>query len=138
MRSIIALATGAFLLSSAALAQPISAGHVDVLANIPSSSLTVTDWYKQGVYDESSNKIGEVSDVLIGPNGQVSALIIGVGGFLGVGQKDVAVNFSDVKQSKQGNKTVLSIDTTKDALKAAPGFKYDRETTSWVADTSNK
>ena len=55
--------------------------------------LTVTDWYKQDIYDRSEAKIGDVKDVLVGPNGQINAVIVGVGGFLGAGEKDVAVNF---------------------------------------------
>jgi hypothetical protein len=35
-------------------------------------------------------------------------------------------------------KIYLTMDTTKDALKAAPGFKYDREKTAWVPVTSAK
>ena len=63
-------------------------------------------------------------------------LIVGVGGFLGAGEKDVAVPFSAVKQTTKNNKTYLTMDTTKDALKSAPGFKYDRDTTAWVPDQS--
>ena len=70
--------------------------------------------------------------MLVGPNGEVNAVIIGVGGFLGAGEKDVAVNFSAIKKSTKDDKTYLTMDTTKDALKSAPGFKYDSDKTSWV------
>ena len=107
------------------------------MSSVPSSSLTVTNWYKQTVYDPSNNKIGEISDVLVGPNGEVNAVIIGVGGFLGAGEKDVAVNFNSIKKTMKDNKIYLTMDTTKDALKNAPGFKYDSNKTSWVP-ASNK
>ena len=71
------------------------------------------------------------------PDGRVDALIVGVGGFLGVGAKDVAVNFNAVKQIKRDNKVYLTVNATKDELKAAPGFKYDRETTAWVPDSNS-
>jgi PRC-barrel domain len=71
-------------------------------------------------------------DVLVAPEGRVTTLIIGVGGFLGAGEKDVAVPFTAVKHTMKDRKVYLTIDTTKDALKAAPGFKYDRETTTWA------
>jgi hypothetical protein len=48
----------------------------------------------------------------------------------------VAVPFSAVKQITKDNKTYLTMDTTKDALKSAPGFKYDRDSTAWVPDKS--
>ena len=68
-------------------------------------------------------------------DGKVNALIIGVGGFLGMGEKDVAVPFSAVKHTTRDGKVYLTLDTTKDALKAAPGLKYDRSTTTWMPET---
>ena len=135
-RSLTVLAAGALLASSAAFA--VSAAKADVMTTVPSSSLTVTDWYKQDVYDQSNTKIGQIMDVLVGQDGQVSALIVGVGGFLGAGEKDVAVSFSTVKATMKDNKIYLTMNTTKDALKSAPGFKYDRDKTAWVPDTSSR
>jgi sporulation protein YlmC with PRC-barrel domain len=135
MRSLIVLAAGAALASSVALADPAS--H-NLMTSVPSSSLTVTDWYKQDVYDPNYNKIGSVSDVLVAPDGRVNALIVGVGGFLGVGEKDVAVDFNAVKPTKKNDKTYLTMNATKDELKAAPGFKYDRAMTAWVPDNGSK
>ena len=64
-----------------------------MLREMPTNSVTVTDWYKQSVYDPNDKKIGEVKDVLVDKSGKVTSLIIGVGGFLGAGEKDVAVPF---------------------------------------------
>jgi sporulation protein YlmC with PRC-barrel domain len=102
--------------------------------SIPGNALTVTDWYKQDVYDPNNNKIGQISDVLVDKSGKISTLIIGVGGFLGAGQKDVAVPFEEVQATTKDNKVHLVMNTTKDALKNAPGFKYDSTTTTWVPD----
>jgi sporulation protein YlmC with PRC-barrel domain len=138
MKSLIALSAGLLIVSSVAFAQPMSAGRADLMSSVPSSSLTVTDWYKQDVYDPSNNKIGEIMDVLVAPDGRINALIVGVGGFLGAGEKDVAVGFNAVKKTTKDSKTYLTMDTTKDALKAAPGFKYDRQKTAWVPDNGSK
>jgi sporulation protein YlmC with PRC-barrel domain len=135
-RSLTVLAAGALLASSAAFA--VSAARADVMTTVPSSSLTVTNWYKQDVYDQSNAKIGQIMDVLVGQDGQVSALIVGVGGFLGAGEKDVAVSFNTVKATMKDNKIYLTMNTTKDALKSAPGFKYDRDKTAWVPDASSR
>ena len=124
--------SGALLAGGGAFAQ--GAGHPAMLNSLP-GGVTVTDWYKQSVYDPSDSKIGEVMDVLVTPDGNVSALIVGVGGFLGAGEKDVAVPFSAIKHTEKNSKVYLTMDTTKDALKAAPGFKYDKNTTKWVPDT---
>ena len=69
---------------------------------------------------------------------RATALIVGVGGFLGVGQKDVAVSFGAIKPTKKDNKIYLTMSTTKDALKSAPGFKYDKERTTWVPVVGGK
>lgn len=128
----LALFAGVALTSNGAFAQ--AANRAGVLTSVP-AGVTVTDWYKQSVYDPSDAKIGEIMDVLVSPDGNVSALIVGVGGFLGAGEKDVAVPFSAVKHTQKNNKVYLTMNTTKDALKAAPGFKYDKNTTKWVPDT---
>ena len=138
MRMPIALSAGLLIASSVALAQPAASGRADILSSMPANSVTIADWYKQSVYDPSDSKIGEVMDVLLAPDGHATALIIGVGGFLGAGEKDVAVPFTAVKHTMKDKKVYLTMDTTKDALKSAPGFKYDREKTTWVPETAAK
>jgi sporulation protein YlmC with PRC-barrel domain len=128
--------TAAALLSTAVFAQSMAAGRTELMSTVPTSAKTVSDWYKQDIYDPSDSKIGKIDDVLVSDNGQVNALIVGVGGFLGAGEKDVAVPFGAVKQTTKNNKMYLTIDTTKDALKSAPGFKYDSDKTAWVPDRS--
>jgi sporulation protein YlmC with PRC-barrel domain len=109
-----------------------------ILTTIPSNASTVNHWYKQSVYDPSDSKIGEIEDVLVDRDGKVHALIIGVGGFLGIGEKDVAVPFDAVRfKTKDNNKWYAVMNTTKDALKTAPGFKYDSSTMTWVAEKSS-
>lgn len=138
MKNLIAISAGVLIASTAAFAQPMSSGRAEIMSSVPANSVTVTDWYKQNVYDPSDNKIGEIMDVLVSPEGRATALIVGVGGFLGAGEKDVAVPFAAVKHTMKDKKIYLTMDTTKDALKAAPGVKYDKEKTSWVPATAPK
>jgi sporulation protein YlmC with PRC-barrel domain len=137
MRKCIVLSACVLSMSTAALAQPMARDHSRLLTKVPESSFTVTDWYKQDVYDPQNNNIGQIKDVLVAKDGRVEAAIVGVGGFLGAGQKDVAVSFDAVKQSIKDDKVHLTMDTSKDALKRAPGFKYDSNKTTWVPDTPN-
>jgi sporulation protein YlmC with PRC-barrel domain len=103
--------------------------------SLPAKSATVTHWYKQNVYDPTDNKIGEIMDVLVDRNGKITALIVGVGGFLGMGEKDVAVPFNSVRTTtKDNNKWYLVMNSTKDALKSAKGFKYDRNAMTWMPE----
>jgi sporulation protein YlmC with PRC-barrel domain len=110
---------------------------VRILANVPTDNLTVTHWYKQNVYDPSDSKIGEIMDVLVDREGKIGVLIVGVGGFVGVGEKDVAVPFNAVQfKTKDNNKWYPVMNTTKDALKTAPGYKYDRTTMTWMPENA--
>jgi sporulation protein YlmC with PRC-barrel domain len=106
--------------------------RTETLTTLPNSASTVTNWYKQNVYDSSDTKIGEISDVLIDKDGKVNAFIVGVGGFLGIGEKDVAVPFSAVRATERNGKWWLTMDATKDSLKGAAGYKYDKTKASWV------
>jgi sporulation protein YlmC with PRC-barrel domain len=108
-----------------------------MLASVPAEAWTITDWYKQNVYDPGDAKIGEVNDVLVDHDGKINAIIVGVGGFLGLGQKDVAVPYEAVHFKTKDNKWFAHINATKDALMAAPGFKFDRNTRKWMPDTSH-
>jgi sporulation protein YlmC with PRC-barrel domain len=108
----------------------------DIMSSVPLDSFTVTDWYKQPVYDSNDNKLGDVKDVLVDNSGKINAMILGIGGILGAGEKDVAVPFEAVKKTMKNNEAYLTLDVTKDNLKSAPGLKYDRNKTSWVPDTS--
>jgi sporulation protein YlmC with PRC-barrel domain len=106
-----------------------------ILATMPANSVTITHWYKQNIYDPEDNKIGEIMDVLVDREGKATALIIGVGGFLGMGEKDVAVPFDAVHATtKDNNKWYLVMNSTKDALKSAKGFKYDRTNMTWIPE----
>ena len=130
MKRIFALSAGLLIAASSAMAAS------ELMTSVPSNSVTVTDWYKQNVYDPNNTKIGEIMDVLVSSDGRANTLIVGVGGFLGAGEKDVAVSFDAVKRTMKDNTIYLTMNTTKDQLKSAPGFRYDRQTTTWVPDTS--
>lgn len=134
MKKLIAITAGAVMLGGALGGAALAQEKTQIMTSVPAQSVTVNDWIKQSVYDPSNNKIGEITDVLLSPDGKVNALIVGVGGFLGIGEKDVALPFTAVKHTTRDGKVYLTLDTTKDALKAAPGLKYDRTSTTWVPD----
>jgi sporulation protein YlmC with PRC-barrel domain len=86
------------------------------------------------VYDPKDTKIGDIEDVLLDKSGKVTGLVLGVGGFLGAGEKDVIVPFTAVKNTKKNDKWWLTLDETKDDLENAPGFTYDKASTTWVPE----
>ena len=79
------------------------------------------------VTNQKDESVGEISDLAI-KNHQVDALILSVGGFLGVGERYVAVSPAsvDVRYDAKNNKWLASMNTTKESLKDAPEFKYPK------------
>jgi sporulation protein YlmC with PRC-barrel domain len=75
----------------------------------------------EGVYNNIGEKVGEINDLIVTPNKALSYAIVGVGGFLGVGEHEIAVPVGQLKQ--QQGKIVLP-GATKETLKAAPKFEY--------------
>jgi sporulation protein YlmC with PRC-barrel domain len=75
----------------------------------------------QSVYNEKSEKIGTVDDIIVSPTKAVSYAIIGVGGFLGVAKHDVAI---PVNQFNQTDGKLVLAGGSKDAIQAMPAFDY--------------
>jgi putative membrane protein len=98
-------------------------------------ALPISEFYKQSVYDNRDNKIGDVNDILVDKNGKIEAVIVGVGGFLGMGEKNVGLPFSSLKVTEKNGSRYLVVETTKEALQAAPGYVYDSGKKVWLPAT---
>jgi sporulation protein YlmC with PRC-barrel domain len=133
------ISSAAFAQSPAAPGTPnaTTSGTMRSTSAAAPKEFTVTDYYKQTVYDRQDNSIGKIDDVLIDREGKITSLVIGVGGFLGMGEKDVAVKFQEVQLTRKNDKWYLVMDANKDTLKAAQGLKYDSNTTAWIPDTGS-
>jgi sporulation protein YlmC with PRC-barrel domain len=71
-----------------------------------------------------AERLGEINDIVLNQEGQVAAVILGVGGFLGVGEKNVAVAYTDLQWvNAEDNTERLVLETTKEALNAAPAVE---------------
>ncbi|MFZ5778766.1 MAG: PRC-barrel domain-containing protein [Pseudomonadota bacterium] len=78
------------------------------------------------VRNQNRDAIGEIEDVYVDKDGKISTLVVSVGGFLGVGAKNVAVKWSDVNFARDGKSLVVTTNLNKDALKSMPDYKYER------------
>ena len=96
--------------------------------------MSANDFIGKTVYDQAGNNIGEVNDLIVSGDGNVEAVILGVGGFLGIGEKDVAVNATAVQMVQDGDNQRLVVQATKEALEAAPS--YDKNNRRY-ADQNN-
>jgi len=75
----------------------------------------------QAVFNDKNERVGVIDDVIFAPDTSASYGIVAVGGFLGMGKRDVAI---PVAQFKQVDGKFILAGATKDALKALPAFEY--------------
>ena len=98
----------AALLAGGAINVASAVEDTQFVTTVPSDALPVSSYYNEDVYDAQNNKIGDVNDILFEKDGRVSAVIVGVGGFLGVGEKDVAVPFNALESHREGRRPIPS------------------------------
>jgi sporulation protein YlmC with PRC-barrel domain len=96
-------------------AAPIPRADGSLVTNIIGESVY------NGTADDAEN-IGNVSDVVFDENGQAKSVVIGVGGFLGVGAKNVTFDYSKLQWAERNGDRWLIAQTTKDELTAQPDF----------------
>ena len=92
------------------------------------------------IYGQNNEKIGDVNEVLIDRNGNADAVVVGVGGFLGIGEKDVALPFSAIqwkmdRSDLQASRPAGAGTTTTAQTGAAP-TAADRPATTGTAGTT--
>jgi len=78
------------------------------------------------VKNVANESVGKINDIYLDANGAVKLVVVSVGGFLGVGAKDVGVPWTDLKFGRDGNSITVMTNWTKDSLKAMPDYKDER------------
>ena len=122
--------------SLAVLASPVLAQEAKTTGTAPAeakfSTVSKDEMFSSklkglNVTNQKDETVGEIADIAM-KGSQVDALILSVGGFLGVGEHYVAVSPSSVsiRRDAKNDKWLASMNTTKEALKAAPEFKYPK------------
>ncbi|WP_438749898.1 PRC-barrel domain-containing protein [Pararhizobium sp. O133] len=106
-------------------AQAAPAAGAGYLTEQGEDQIAASTYIGQSVYNASDESIGEINDVIFTKDGSVEAAVIGVGGFLGIGEKNVAVPLDTITVADVPNSDELKLTTqeTADTLKAAPEFK---------------
>src|SRR5262249_769615 len=78
------------------------------------------------VRTNTEQNVGRIVDLLASRSGQVEAAVVEFGGFLGMGSRKIAIEWSALRLENQGKQTVAILDMTRDQLRAAPEYKPDR------------
>ncbi|MGR3795116.1 PRC-barrel domain-containing protein [Vannielia sp. SX4] len=97
----------------------------DGYAEVMVTELSSDDLSGLAVYDPNDNRVGEISEVLISSDGMVTDAVIDVGGFLGIGEKPVAISFKGISLQKEaeGDDLRAYVNTTEEQLKSFPEYE---------------
>jgi len=109
------------------LAGPVAAQVAGATTSITESTQIASGWsvkktlMGKTIYNDAGVKVGNVEDLIIAPDKSLSYVIVGAGGFVGIGRHDVAIPISQI-QDHAGR--LVMAGATKDSIKAMPAFAY--------------
>ena len=136
LRTPTARAAALFVVAALCGAQPawsqVAGGSTSIGVSVVESTQLAMGWsvtetlLGKLIYNEQGDKVGKVEDLIISPDRKLSYVIVGAGGFVGIGQHDVAVPVTQIED--RSGKLVMP-GATKAQLKAMPTFAYANDTT---------
>lgn len=129
--ALVALMAGpAVVATGATAAEPTASMKIETFGTLDtkdSQGYLASELMGRSVYTSTADdaeRIGEIDDALVGMDGSIKAVILGVGGFLGMGEKNVAVDFNRLKLEKTADDGyVLVSKLSKEELESAPGYE---------------
>ena len=103
--------------------------------HIANTEMRASKLMGSAVYDSADQKIGSIADLIVDHDGRVTDVVIGVGSFLGAGDKQVGVKMADLKRGKDNR---LVFNTTKDALKQMAGYDLNYDAAAHSGSSTQK
>jgi len=92
----------------------------------PANAILSDDLIGSPLMSRQGENFGPINNILVDKDGQVLAVIVSVGGFLGIGQRDVAIAWNALERSVDGDgDAVFHVDMTNAQLRDAPAYKND-------------
>jgi sporulation protein YlmC with PRC-barrel domain len=100
-------------------------GDAAYLTQQSKTQVSANDYIGKSIYNTGDESIGDVKDLILEDNGGIVAAVVGVGGFLGIGEKSVALPIDKITMARDAKSNDIRLTTTEtaEALKAAPEFK---------------
>src|SRR5262249_50958947 len=112
----------ALMIATSPLAAQTATAPLSFADRQNSSEVLGTDFIGTPVTGNDGQTLGKITNLVFDQEGRIELAVIGVGGFLGLGEKEVAVPFDAVKSGEANNKQVFVLDATKEQLQAAPAY----------------
>ena len=94
-------------------------------------SMRVSELVGKSVHNSAGERVGEIDDVVVNRNSRATAAVVGVGGFLGIGEKKVVVPFDSMRM--QGDR-IVAPNLTKDSVSSMQSYQGE----SWYRYESNR
>ena len=89
----------------------------------PGNALLVTEFLGKAVYGPGKQKVGTISNLLVETTGRVTGVVLDLGGFLGIGSKEVAISFEALFPVREDEQEAFLVEMSKAQLATAPTFK---------------
>lgn len=89
----------------------------------PANGMAASDLIGSDLNTSGDESVGEIGDLIIDQDGRVAAILVNVGGYLGMGEKHVAIEWNAVKMSGNPDDRDLRVDMTRDDLQSAPSYE---------------
>lgn len=138
------VATGAYAQQDPAQpAQPAPATEQPAAPVVKADGYLASNIMGESVYNgtgDNAENIGDVNDLVLDKDGNTQAVVIGVGGFLGIGERNVTVEFSKLSWAEGNGDRWLVYPSTKEQLEALPEFDrrpYDPASSATTASNDN-
>lgn len=131
LATLASLATAGVLCSALPASAQVAGGTTTANATITESTQIAMGWsvkktlMGKTIYNDSGLKVGNIDDLIISPDRKVTYVIVGAGGFVGIGRHDVAIPVAQIQD--QSGKLVMP-GATKDMIKSMPEFTYAVDT----------
>jgi sporulation protein YlmC with PRC-barrel domain len=102
---------------------------VEGTATVEGEDISAENLIGTAIYSPEEETVGEVGDVILGQDGAIEAVVVDVGGFLGVGEKPVAIQFDALNVQKDTNGDLrLMVNATQEQLENAPSYEAEEAT----------
>src|SRR5215469_2470362 len=112
MKTTLAALTALMIAAGPVAAQDTSSAPLNFADKQNNSEVLVTDFFGTPVNGKDGQPLGKISNLVFDQEGRIELAVIGIGGFLGIGEKEVAVPFDTLKSGEVNNKPVFVLDAT--------------------------